>query len=98
MSDCCNYGRITGTENVGGIAGHGENVSTCYNTGDVIGGNNVAGILGHATNGGINNSYNTAGITGDNSVGGIVGGLKVSGGHFEVTSSYNTGLLTCKGS
>ena len=98
VSDCCNYGRITGTENVGGIAGHGENVSTCYNTGDVIGGNNVAGILGHATNGGINNSYNTAGITGDNSVGGIVGGLKVSGGHFEVTSSYNTGLLTCKGS
>ena len=76
ISNCVNYGTITGVNTTGGIAGLSTAlVDNCVNYGTVIASSwNIGGISGRAS-GGIQNSINYADVTstGSGTVGGIVG-------------------------
>ncbi|MEG2875784.1 MAG: GLUG motif-containing protein, partial [Hydrogenoanaerobacterium sp.] len=107
---CSNTSTVTGTDNVGGIAGiNYATVEECYNTGAVKGKLNVGGIAGTIiTSPIIKNCYNTGTVTGTNKVGGIAGnvdtnasvincvslGLSVSGNSDKVGRVAGTALGT----
>ena len=54
------YGKVTGTENVGGIVGNmaGGKVEESYNAGNVKGSTNVGGVVGNMSGGEITKAYN----------------------------------------
>jgi hypothetical protein len=86
LSDCGNTGAVSGTIQVGGIAGlNGGTVTNAYNTGAVSGTIQVGGIAG--LNGGtVTNAYNTGAVSGSsNQVGGIAGYNSTDG---TVTNAY----------
>ncbi|MCQ2121749.1 MAG: hypothetical protein MJY78_07990 [Fibrobacter sp.] len=90
ISNVYNTGVVSGSSNVGGVAGNnGGTVSNVYNTGAVSGSSNVGGVVGN--NGGtVSNVYNTGAVSGtDGRVGGVVGN---NGG--TLSNVYNTGAVS----
>jgi hypothetical protein len=63
---------VTGSQQVGGLAGTAHTVSNCYATGTVTGDDAVGGLVGWHTYGTVTNCYATASVTG-NYAGGLVG-------------------------
>ena len=87
-------GKITGNQNVGGIAGSiigfSAIIACCRNTGVVSGANYVGGISGAVdSRSKITNCCNTGAVSGGGYVGGIAGN---PGG--EITNCYNTGAVS----
>ncbi len=102
ISTSGNIGVVTGTANVGGIAG-AYNVANgtlqgCYNTGDVTGTYSVGGMYGTGYGAVIQNCYNWGDIAaseGTESYG--VGGIIGTQGNYAITdmsACYNTGTIT----
>jgi len=86
---------ITGTENVGGIAGYSSGtIKQCYSTAIIKGSNGVGGIAGDATESAISECFNFGTVEGTNLVGGIVG--TISSG--DISDCYNTGVVKFSGS
>lgn len=85
ISNCQNYGKINGKENIGGIIGTlayssyktNSTLEKCYNSGEVIGNNIVGGIVGNLGgsigNGTVKQCYNKGKVTGTTNVGEILG-------------------------
>lgn len=77
ISCCVNNGDITGSTNVGGIAGYvdlGAKVDNCYNTGAIgFSGFYAGGIVGYLTDGTVSNCYNIGKVSSDYSGGAVVG-------------------------
>ena len=86
-------GRVTGTENVGGIAGinrsNGE-ILASYATSVVSGEDDVGGLVGD-NRGKITAGYATGRVTGMDNVGGLVGNHQSRGA---ILASYATGRVT----
>ena len=81
VTNCYNTGSVSGSYNVGGIAGlnsgEGKTVN-CYNTGNVTGDDSVGGIVGqNMNNGKVTDCYNTGNVSGNNSFGGVVSMLSL---------------------
>ena len=66
---------ISGSDHVGGIAGHVENseISNCHSTGDVSGFEGIGGIAGFVDESEVSNCYSTGEVNGVILVGGVVG-------------------------
>lgn len=76
LSDCSNHGKVSGLNNVGGIAGINYiELSGCTNFGTVEGNRGIGGIVGsNQSKGHIRNCINEGSVSGsEGSVGGIVG-------------------------
>ena len=75
IESCRNACDVTGSSEVGGIAGFNEGgaINNCYNTGDIGGNSEVGGIAGNNDHGTVKNSYNIGDISGSTNVGGIAG-------------------------
>ena len=76
ISDCENTGVVSGKDNVGGIYGYGESVSsatTCINTADIIGSNYVGGFIGRSSGTEVSNMVNENKILGNGYLGGVAG-------------------------
>ncbi len=71
ISQCVNYGTITGDTYSGGITGISGTVFECENYGEVTGGDYAGGIAGSCH--GVSNSANYGKITGTGNAGGIAG-------------------------
>jgi hypothetical protein len=86
-------GYITGSRDVGGIAGRidmGSEVLNCYSTSSVSGSSGVGGIVGSGILGpGIYDSYATGSISGGSMVGGIIGFCEAI-----VSNCYATGSIS----
>ena len=110
LSECINYGSLTGGESIGGVVGHfaGSNMEKCVNMGTVkqIGGNGeLGGLIGciaiHATPN-VRNCYNTGRVIEEASntdkVGGLIGSIynKLNSG--AVSNNYNRGMIEITGS
>ncbi len=101
VENCVNRATVSGTNNVGGIAGkvNGSSekyIRACANLGSISGGNSVGGIVGQAyykvT---VSHCYNRGSVTAEVSkAGGIVGFMDYSGAKF--SSCYTTGAVTAK--
>ena len=98
ISNCNNSSTITGSEYVGGIAGHtyeGGTISQCTNSGEISGVEDndmirfIAGITG-SSKGTVTNCNNTATVFGLGYVGGIVG----DGEEALVISCSNSGKIS----
>ena len=92
IKNCYFSGVVLGErDEVGGIAGSGDNIINCYNTGTIKGtgnGNDVGGVVGRGDS--ISNCYNTGTIEGTgNYVGGVVGWASS-----DITNCYNTGSVS----
>ena len=99
ITNCYNTGTVSGSNQVGGVAGDASNstITNCYNTGTVSGSNQVGGVAGDASNSTITNCYNTGTVSGNGSVGGIMGANNnINGG--AITNCYNTGSVSAIGS
>jgi len=75
VEECSASGTVTGTFNVGGLAGANANEGTledCSSVGDVIGDSNVGGLVG-LNEGMVSNSYSGGSVTGEQAVGRLVG-------------------------
>jgi len=73
IDNCYSTGKVSGNENVGGIAGDGYlYIFYSFSTCEVSGNNYVGGITGDFF-GTINNCYSTGAVNGNNYVGGIAG-------------------------
>ena len=75
VTNCYNTGSVTGSNGVGGVAGHNSSsITDCYNTGSVTGKDYVGGVAGSNSGfGTVTNCYNTGSVTGKNKVGGVAG-------------------------
>lgn len=98
ISNCTNTSSLTGTYNVGGIAGslNGSSITNSGNSGDLpaTGANGcVGGIVGFTRDGQISTCYNTGEITGSSKadVGGIVGLSEHS--LSSISDCYNVGAV-----
>ena len=98
VSDCTNYGTITGNENIGGIVGetseNSNGVKNCTNHGSITGTSNVGGIVGYnlyKENASISSCSNLGQVSGTSTaVGGLVGQMQGN----KITSSSNYGTVT----
>ena len=95
ITGCTNSGAVSGTNNVGGIAGYSKNtgltISGCVNSGAVTGTNeNAGGICGFRKNP-ITGCTNSGNVTGSKYVGGISG--KISGSNDAITLCANSGSI-----
>lgn len=101
VENCVNRATVSGTNNVGGIAGkvNGSSekyIRACANLGNISGGNSVGGIVGQAyykvT---VSHCYNRGAVTASVSkAGGIVGYMNDTGAKF--SNCYTTGDVTAK--
>ena len=101
VENCVNRATVSGTNNVGGIAGkvNGSSekyIRACANLGNISGGNSVGGIVGYAyykvT---VSHCYNRGAVTASVSkAGGIVGYMNDTGAKF--SNCYTTGAVTAK--
>ncbi|MBR3134258.1 MAG: hypothetical protein IKG56_02215 [Clostridia bacterium] len=100
LTDCKNYGKVSGGNNDGGLLGFSNGniiITNCSNEGEVTNtkGENAGGLIGRDDASGnsikITNSYNTGEVSGKKCVGGFVGYVK---GALEVNDSYNEGDVT----
>lgn len=101
VENCVNRATVSGTNNVGGIAGkvNGSSekyIRACANLGNISGGNSVGGIVGQAyykvT---VSHCYNRGAVTASVSkAGGIVGYMNDTGAKF--SNCYTTGAVTAK--
>ena len=75
IESCSNACDVTGSSEVGGIAGFNEGgaIDNCYNTGDITGDSKVGGVSGYNDRGTIENSYSIGDINGSTEAGGIAG-------------------------
>ena len=75
IESCSNACNVTGSSEVGGIAGLNEGgaIDNCYNTGDITGDSKVGGVSGYNDGGTIENSYSIGNITGSSNAGGVAG-------------------------
>lgn len=95
LSDSHTSATVTGTQQVGGIAGEVSKgmIQNSYSTGDVTATDtaSVGGVSGKTFDGDIMNSYSTGDVTGDTdgSVGGVVGSNLG-----DVSDSYATGAIS----
>ena len=91
VTNCYNTGSVTGSNGVGGVAGHNSSsITDCYNTGSVTGKDYVGGVAGSNSGfGTVTNCYNTGSVTGKNKVGGVAGY-----NDYIVTGCYNEGSVT----
>lgn len=89
-------GSVSGTAQVGGLAGFGRNVTDSYATGNVSGtSTKVGGLVGWQGAGSISNSYATGSVGGASDVGGLVGFSDQSGA--SIATSYASGAVTGSG-
>ncbi len=93
-----NSGTVTGSQNVGGIAGLNNNeISNAANTGTVQGKKWVGGVIGYNNQGTLTNAYNIGSISISNPAGpmaiGGVGGV-VGANEGIVTNVYNEGTVS----
>lgn len=96
VQSCYVTGNVSGTSNVGGVAGQVNNSSgtmkNCYNTGSVSGTSNVGGVTGRVFGITVQSCYSTGSVTGTGDyVGGVAGDI-VGGGR--VQSCYSTGSVS----
>ena len=92
-------GSISGTRDVGGLAGLNRGaITNSYASGSVTASSNDAagGLVGINIGGSITNCYATASVSGTNAVGGLVGNNS-AGGAGTITTSYSTGEVTGTG-
>ena len=104
MYSCYFAGSVTGTTDVGGIAGRisyssssGVLISSCYNIGSVTGTSKSAGGIAGSTSECVNLSdcYNAGVISGKNYVGGIVGqAISSNTSYSEFLFGYNKGSVS----
>lgn len=97
MTNCINYGTITGTNYVGGIVGDGTTrqaiLLNIENHGQVSGKQHVGGVFGRINSATVTNIKNTAKVTGTSTyVAGLMG--RASGGTY--TNLENTGEVYAK--
>lgn len=105
---CRNEASVTGSGNVGGIAGLNQlKITACVNTGNITGAYNCGGITGRndaASSyniGEIAACYNTGNIKADSYVGGIAGRTEMFWDNEDfphpskIISCYNTGTISC---
>ena len=101
VDNCKNTGKVTGTDNTGGIAGwiQGPNTETgnlgfnnCFNLGEISGKKYSAGIVGYVTvsDHNITNCGNNANIIGTN----YVSGISPNNFGAKIVNCYNTGNIT----
>ncbi len=84
---------ITGTENVGGIAGYNKGtISNSCNDSTVRGGKAVGGIAGYNT-GTVTASYNVGTIEGNSASGGQVGGITGNNQRGKIRQCFNNGAV-----
>lgn len=98
VENCVNRATVSGTNNVGGIAGkvNGSSekyIRACANLGDISGSNSVGGIVGYAYYGvTASHCYNRGSVTAEVSkAGGIVGYMNDTGAKF--SNCYTTGAV-----
>ncbi|MGN0692715.1 MAG: GLUG motif-containing protein, partial [Oscillospiraceae bacterium] len=95
VSKCYNTGRVTGNQNVGGVAGNvysGSALQDCYNTGDVNGTtNNSGGVVG-SDNGTVKNCYSTGTVAGTSNVGGVFGESSSARNCYYLTGTASAGV------
>ncbi|NWF77506.1 MAG: hypothetical protein HXY36_02765 [Chloroflexi bacterium] len=90
VSDCCCSGNVTGSWQVGGLAGHNSgNVTNSCSTGRVAGWWYVGGLVGDNDEGNVSNCYSSGSVIGGWWVGGLAG--HNSG---NVSNSYSSGRVT----
>ncbi len=93
--NCANYGTITSTDAMGGIAGTAQsNVTNCVNYGTINGNSGIGGIVGIGENASIiDNCTNNGTVNGKaENIGGILG--KVGTNHTcTITNSTNNGVI-----
>ena len=98
ISNCINLGKITGVNDIGGIAGMTNSNTTithiinCLNIADIEGNDNVGGIVGYRYAIGMNSIIdckNSGYIKGKNNIGGIIGYINGA----TITNSINTGVI-----
>ena len=91
VNNCYNTGKVTGSNDVGGVCGlNFGNVTNCYNSGTVAGSSQVGGVCGMNMMGSVTNCYNAGNVTGTGEhVGGVCGQNNAT-----VTNCYNTGSVT----
>lgn len=106
ITDCGNYGKITGAANVGGVAGlykgdSSKTISASFNQGELNGNGSgdaakgIGGILGSSDTAGIieiKNCYNTGTIS-INEATNYVGGIAGILEKGSITNSHNAGVL-----
>ncbi len=97
MTDCCNTGIVSGSNNyVGGVCGYndGGSLTNCCSTGEVSGKNDdVGGVCGYNAGGSMTDCYNTGDVSAysySNRVGGVCG--YNDGG--SIINCYNTGDIS----
>ena len=105
MTNCKNYGNITGDFRVGGVVGllnNSNNFSDCENHGKIVGENHTGGVAGRIEFGGRNITFidltNTADVTGKENTGGIAGSIYCNcdnGSNYTVTATglNNSGAI-----
>jgi len=90
VNNCYNTGKVTGSNDVGGVCGlNFGNVTNCYNSGTVAGSSQVGGVCGMNMMGSVTNCYNAGNVTGTGEhVGGVCGQNNAT-----VTNCYNSGSV-----
>ena len=93
-----NSGSVSGTEDVGGLIGRGNNTTTItnsMNSGSVSGTEDVGGLIGYGGNNTITNSMNSGSVSGSVSgTSNLVGGLIGNGSINTITNSMNSGSVS----
>lgn len=93
---CYAYGRVSGKQYVGGLAGGLDQgpLAQCYAKVDVVGNHSVGGLLGVAFSNAsiIDACYATGSVDGNQYVGGLIGQIVGGSAH----QSYSTGRVTGK--
>ena len=79
-------GRVSGNDNVGGLAGYSNNITSSYAAVNVSGKFRVGGLIGEGHD--IKSSYATGEVSGEDRVGGLAGEGQ------EITLSYATGNVS----
>jgi hypothetical protein len=95
ISDSYSTGTVSGTNNVGGVAGYVDNsaISDSYSTGTVSGTQSVGGVAGRLTNNStISGSYSTGAVSGEGyGVGGVAGWIESNS---TISDSYSAGTVS----
>ena len=94
VSNCHNTGTVSGSQNVGGVAGYnGGSMTECCNAGTVSGRSYVGGVAGWNADSTLSNCYNTGTVSGSiYYVGGVVGWNDDG----TLSNCYNTGSVSAK--
>lgn len=89
ISNCFNYGNISGVTYAGGLASYtsGTIVANCCNVGSISGDLYIGGLIGNTSGGTITKSYSTGDVLGESFIGGFAGYLSST----VVRNTYTTG-------